>query len=88
MMKLSVQLFCAFVAMELFLFAMSYACHSSSTSYLITTPLIPTIMIAMALGGVHTAGFLSFAVGIISTAAVYTLVAAALAKVVAKLRKR
>jgi hypothetical protein len=73
-MKAFVWWFAAFLILELSLYGLSAAFPSSDQS-LAFFPIFPAIFVAMAIGGVHSAGLISFAVGIVVTAVVYALVA-------------
>ena len=70
-MKLFTRLFVGLFFFELALFGMAYA---SRGDYRLPFLMIPTIWIAMAIGGVHSAGILSFLIGIAVTALFYALV--------------
>ncbi len=72
-MKLFTRLFAGLFLFELALFGMTYASHGDSPA--LSFLMIPTIWIAMAIGGVHSAGILSFLIGIAVTALFYALVA-------------
>jgi hypothetical protein len=73
-MKAFIWCFVVFILIELSLYGLSAALPSSDQS-LAFFPIFPSIFLAMAIGGVHSAGLFSFAVGIVVTAFVYALVA-------------
>ena len=72
-MRLFSRLFVGLFLTELALYGMAYASQGEYPA--LTLPLIPCIWIAMAIGGVHSAGILSFLIGIAVTALFYALVA-------------
>ena len=78
-MRFFTRLFAGLFLFELALFGMAYASHGAypALSFLI----IPAVWIAMAIGGVHSAGILSILTGITVTAFFYALVASLAAKV-------
>ena len=75
-MRLFISLFIVFFLCELALYGVAAVSHTNHA--LVYFPIIPAIWVAMAIGGVHSAGFLSCVVGLAVTALVYSLVASAL----------
>ena len=83
-MKLFGWLFAISLVVELLLLACSAAIHGDHLFY---APLIPAIWIAMAIGGVHSAGFISFVCGLTGTAFLYGILLFAFSRLVATLRR-
>lgn len=83
-MKLFAWLFAISFGVELLLLACSAAFHGD---HLVYAPLIPAILIAMAIGGVHSAGFISFTCGLAVTALLYGILLFALFRLVVALRR-
>ena len=82
-MKLFTRLFVAMFVLEALLFAINAASHRHHPSVYFL--IIPAILIAMAVGGVHSAGFMSLLVGMVATALVYGAIAAAFLELWSKL---
>ena len=72
-MKFCTRLFAGLLLFQLALYGMTVASHGDLPAF--TVLLIPAIWIAMAIGGVHSAGISSFLIGIAVTALFYALVA-------------
>ena len=85
-MRVFLRLFIALFLLELLMYGIAAAWHTSHP--LIYFPIIPAIWIAMAIGGVHSAGFLSFLIGLTITALLYALVGSVLAAVWRKACRR
>lgn len=83
-MKLFGWLFAISLVVELLLLACSAAFHGD---HLVYAPLIPAIWIAMAIGGVHSAGFISFVCALTVAAFLYGILLFALSRLVAALRR-
>ena len=83
-MKLFGWLFGISLLVELLLLACSAAFHDDHPFY---APLIPAIWIAMAIGGVHSAGFFSFVCGLTVAALLYAILLFALSRLVAALNR-
>jgi tellurite resistance protein TehA-like permease len=75
-MRVFIWLFVGFLIFELLLLGCSALAHNDHP--LLFSPIIPAIWIAMAIGGVHSAGLLSVASGLMVTAFLYAVVAFAL----------
>jgi len=72
-MRLFIRLFVGIFLVQLALYGMAAAFHGDHPAlYLV---IIPAIWIAMVVGGVHSAGILSFVIGIAVTALFYALLA-------------
>ena len=84
-MKLFGWLFGISLLVELLLLAWSAVSHGDHLFY---APLIPAIWIAMAIGGVHSAGFLSFVCGLTVAALFYAVLLLALSRLVAALQMK
>lgn len=72
-LKLLLWLFVAVLAVQSAMFAVATLFHPIHTYWFF--PLFPAIWIAMAVGGVHSAGGLSCAVGLITASAIYAPIA-------------
>ena len=85
-MRLFIRLFLVVFLCELSLYGVAAISHTDHP--LVYFPIIPAIWVAMAIGGVHSAGFLSCVVGLAVTALVYSLVTSALVWLTSKVLHR
>jgi hypothetical protein len=72
---------------SLFRLLSSYCSAAFHGDHLVYAPLIPAIWIAMAIGGVHSAGFISLICGLTVAAFLYGILLFALSRLVAALRR-
>jgi purine-cytosine permease-like protein len=85
-MKLFFLLFLGWFGVESVLFAIANATHPlNPAGYFL---IFPAIWIAMAIGGVHSAGFLSLVIGLATTALLYALLTSVLVFLASRLRGR
>ena len=85
-MRLFLWLFAASLVLELLLYGIAAVSHSHNL--FVYFPVVPAIWIGMAIGGVHTAGFLSFLIGLTVTAFLYAVVAWMCVAAVLKVRNK
>ena len=85
-MRAFIWLLAASLLLELSLYGIGTTFHPNQTFAFY--PILPAVWIAMAIGGVHSAGFLSLIVGIVVTALVYALVAWSLVRLSSVLWRR
>jgi len=85
-MRLFIRLLVVFFLFELILYGIAGISHAYHP--LVYFPIIPAIWIGMMIGGVHSAGVISFMVGLTITALVYALVASALVRLSQKVLSR
>jgi hypothetical protein len=85
-MKLFIRLFVGFFLLELALYGIAAVSHAYHP--VVYFLIIPSILLGMAIGGVHSAGFLSFLVGLAATALLYAALALLCIFVAQKLRRR
>jgi hypothetical protein len=71
-MKTLLLFFVALLVLELTMYGVASASYAHNAIFYF--PIIPAIWIAMIIGGVHSAGFLSILVGLVITAFSYALV--------------
>lgn len=85
-MRLFIRLFVAFFLFELMLYGIAGVSHTYHS--VVYFPIIPAIWIGMAIGGVHSAGVLSFMVGLTITSLVLAFLASALVRLSQKVLRR
>jgi purine-cytosine permease-like protein len=83
-MKLFPWLFVGWFGVESVLFGIANATHPLNAGWYFL--IFPAIWIAMAVGGVHSAGLLSVAIGLATTALLYAVLTATLVFVASRLR--
>jgi hypothetical protein len=82
-MRMFVWLLAVSLVLEFGLYGIATAFHPNQT--IAFFPIFPAVWIAMGIGGVHSAGFLSLIVGIVVTALIYALIAWSLVRLLSVL---